>query len=261
MSNNTPCKDCVFAKYEEDTQTDCRLDLISKFKDQDVEIMEVYDEDKEFYVIKNRICHFFRPQKWKKDYSLEEQLKAVRLETKIPFSAIVFVENDYKGLLKTLASIYKQTFKISHITVVRSKNSLIIPSDITNVLKKRPIQWRVENLRLDPITNWQAFHLVQKFCRFPYHAVFQSGYKIEKTFFENMNKAIIEDMKQFALIQDEPSDSQTIGSGFVVPESVYDYFYFRGDPSKTITENIQEQEKCQNQKLILTKNHLCCQGS
>ena len=53
---HTPCKDCVFAIYDDKTQINCSQDCIDKYKKLDVPIVEVYDDDKEFYVIEGRKC-------------------------------------------------------------------------------------------------------------------------------------------------------------------------------------------------------------
>ena len=69
---HTACKDCVFAKYEEKTQINCVLDYISKYKEKNAEILEVYDEEKEFYVINNKKCIGYRENKWFEQYGLSE---------------------------------------------------------------------------------------------------------------------------------------------------------------------------------------------
>lgn len=51
----TSCKDCTFAIYEGDTQTDCEADRITTFKQQGC-VEEVYDDEKEFYTI-SRLCN------------------------------------------------------------------------------------------------------------------------------------------------------------------------------------------------------------
>lgn len=255
MRRDTPCKECVFAKYEGITQTGCHLNMVEKFREVGAEVLEAYDEDKEFYVIRNRLCHFFRPKKWGGEKSVEECIEAVRFETKVPINAIVFVEHDYRGLKETLASFYRQSYKPAHITVVRSKHSQIWPNQITDLLQSRRIQWRLENLR-QYMTNWQAFHRLHKFCTYPYHAVFHSGYRVEKTFFEKINNAIINDLKQFAMIEGQPSTDETIGNGLVIPTSVYEFFYFKGDPNKNFVDNVRENECQTDQKLIQTRENM-----
>ena len=45
----TSCKECIFAVYENDTQVGCFANRIEKFKEAK-EIIEAYDDEKEFYV-------------------------------------------------------------------------------------------------------------------------------------------------------------------------------------------------------------------
>ena len=52
---NTSCKDCKFAIYEKETQKDCEAGRVSTFKKRN-ELIEAYDEDKEFYTI-SRLCN------------------------------------------------------------------------------------------------------------------------------------------------------------------------------------------------------------
>lgn len=69
---HTPCKKCVFAKYEDKTQIGCELNYIEKFKNINSEILEVYDEDLEFYVINNKKCLGYRENSWFKKLDMEE---------------------------------------------------------------------------------------------------------------------------------------------------------------------------------------------
>jgi hypothetical protein len=61
---HTPCKSCVFAKYENNTQTDCALDYIDLYKEKNIEILEAFDEEKEFYIINNKKCIGYREKGW-----------------------------------------------------------------------------------------------------------------------------------------------------------------------------------------------------
>lgn len=57
----TSCKNCTFAVYTGNTQTGCAADRINKFDKSD--IIEAYDNEKEFYVV-NKFCNLYRPQSW-----------------------------------------------------------------------------------------------------------------------------------------------------------------------------------------------------
>lgn len=63
-SVHTSCKNCVFAKYDGITQIDCELKFIDIYKNHDIEIIEAYDNDKEFYIINTKKCIGYREQKW-----------------------------------------------------------------------------------------------------------------------------------------------------------------------------------------------------
>lgn len=57
----TSCKNCIFAVYEGITQTGCVANRLKKFDKND--IIEAYDNEKEFYVI-NKFCNLYRPLSW-----------------------------------------------------------------------------------------------------------------------------------------------------------------------------------------------------
>lgn len=54
---HTSCKNCFFAKYDNNTQVDCCVGLVDKYRESaTVEVVEAYDHQKEFYVINNKKC-------------------------------------------------------------------------------------------------------------------------------------------------------------------------------------------------------------
>lgn len=69
---HTPCKKCVFAVYDNKTQTECYLKYLDKFRANNIDILEAYDEDLEFYVINNKKCLGYRENSWFKQFDAEE---------------------------------------------------------------------------------------------------------------------------------------------------------------------------------------------
>lgn len=63
----TACKNCVFAKYEGRTQIRCTAGKINDYLQNEVEIIEAYDDEKDFYVVKGH-CNYFRSDRWLKKY-------------------------------------------------------------------------------------------------------------------------------------------------------------------------------------------------
>jgi hypothetical protein len=53
----TSCKKCIFAVYEGKTQTGCKFDRIDKYSKQN-KVIEAYDDESEFYVIKDFCNHY-----------------------------------------------------------------------------------------------------------------------------------------------------------------------------------------------------------
>jgi hypothetical protein len=96
---HTSCKDCVFAVYKKNTQTDCALDYMNKYKSKNVQVLEAYDEYKEFYILNNKKCIGYRENKWLKNNDLPT---TVDLGTKI--------------------ELYNKTNKIDYICVIDTKN-------------------------------------------------------------------------------------------------------------------------------------------
>lgn len=68
---HTACKQCVFAKFDGITQTGCELGYIAKFREMNADILDVYDDDLEFYVINNKKCLGYRENSWFKKLDME----------------------------------------------------------------------------------------------------------------------------------------------------------------------------------------------
>jgi hypothetical protein len=79
-SIHTSCKDCVFAVYENKTQTDCSMGMIKKYRDKNDEIIEAYDDDKEFYIINKRKCINHRKESWFAQFENPENSTEYRIE-------------------------------------------------------------------------------------------------------------------------------------------------------------------------------------
>lgn len=83
----TVCKECVWAEYEGKTQVDCKLGRLAKFRTQGTLVAEVYDDDKEFFVIENRVCNACRNSNWAAktlyDYTGPESTNELYLVTKL----------------------------------------------------------------------------------------------------------------------------------------------------------------------------------
>lgn len=113
---HSSCKDCVFAKYDDKTQIDCHLSLLDKFKKADVEIIEAYDDTKEFYVINSKKCVGYKEEKYFKardleKLSLKEKIEYISDNLFIDYAIVVNIKN-FTGIeLKEICT------KISHMQI------------------------------------------------------------------------------------------------------------------------------------------------
>ena len=113
-SNDTNCKNCIFAIYHDKTQTGCSASRLEKFSKDDV--VEAYDNEKEFYVIK-RICNLYRNLSW--NNGVADVDKAIN-EILVRYDFIIEVdeESDYNRLDQILSDFpYKKScisFSIMH---------------------------------------------------------------------------------------------------------------------------------------------------
>lgn len=119
---HTSCKNCVFAIYSENTQTGCNLDYINKYKNVGSEILEVYDEFKEFYVINDKKCLGYRENNWFNQFNLSD----ADLEIKIKkFKELNYISYCVGIDLRNINNISELELIINEIN-----NSTMVPKKI-----------------------------------------------------------------------------------------------------------------------------------
>lgn len=103
----TSCKDCVFAVYDGDTQFDCRAGRIDVFAKNE-EVIDAYDNDKSFYVIK-RLCNFYREEDWINEDDTDVLAK-VKNEATPSFGVVIYnLSQDTNKQLDKLKDIINQS--------------------------------------------------------------------------------------------------------------------------------------------------------
>ena len=111
----TSCSDCVFAVYEEETQTGCLHGRVDKFGSAAVESS---DDKRNFFVI-SRVCSLFRDSKWGDGKS---GIEKSREEIELSFSILV-VCDEYNDELseKTLKSLEAMDYDRSKVNIILSQ--------------------------------------------------------------------------------------------------------------------------------------------
>ena len=101
----TSCKNCTFAIYDDGTQVGCVANRIEKFDKNN--IIEAYDNEKEFYVI-NEFCNLYRSLAWNGG---KQDLEKALNESALDFDVMIDCNNitqDFKNYI--LESIQNNSY-------------------------------------------------------------------------------------------------------------------------------------------------------
>lgn len=214
---HTPCKNCVFAVYENNTQNDCAIKYIDKYKDNNIEILEAYDNEKEFYIINGKKCIGYRENKWFKqfnleDSSLEDKIAKYHETNQLDFLIII----DLKSLsVEQLDDIFKQIslsdIQPKKLILIRySDNELRFPyATIENLLKEYKVSytWRIQTI-LDPSLSYEQIlhNVISLNSKYRFIvSVTQHNSDISKII-KDTNKIVHHDLDQFDVISNKTHD-------------------------------------------------------
>ena len=149
---HTSCKNCVFAVYENITQTGCHLDYISKYKNNGASILEAYDNEKEFYVIGEKKCLGYREDSWFKKSNtttLEEKKDLIKKENSINYLAIINLKDISIAVFeKLILAISNSALKPAKIIIIRHTNdNKNFPFNYLQTnLDSLNIPWRIQTM-------------------------------------------------------------------------------------------------------------------
>lgn len=195
---NTSCKNCIFAQYEDKTQTSCYLGMIDRARSANVEIIEAYDEEKEFYVLKDALCPFSKTEEWKKakkldKSSLDKLADIIKNESVVTCDLYIYISNESRlaDLSNTLLSIKKMSIlPKSLIFIVNSKR---IGLSSVN-LKLRQVQdlpnYKIQLITEDKATKSRSIDIVVNSCKSMYYAYYDSGNRVDSDLIKNLNDRI-----------------------------------------------------------------------
>jgi len=240
----TLCRDCVFAEWDKDNQTGCSVGRLDKYKELECAFdCEEEGGDKKFFMIQGRYCMMCRNQKWVDDNDVSEEKweEVAREEMKIKYQAIVFASDNKEEIKKTIKSLVSQKIPPVYIVLARKPNCKYGPRELAGTMGSncKNIPWRIQNLLEAFVTDREALDIIVSTEPKPYFAVFYAGFEVPDDTFEQINKAITEDLIQFAVIA--PNED---GNGMVMLSNVYRYY--NGNKEKDLEEKIEEDECLEN---------------
>lgn len=145
---HTPCKNCVAAVYKNHTQTDCYFKQLDKFKEN---VLEVYDGEKEFFVIDKKKCMYYRESSWlnKKGIKIDHAMDEIKKENTIPYIAILNIDTikNLTAFNEAVDRLVKQKTPPCGFVVMmqKKKNYDIQLEEIMQSLQETQIPWRIQS--------------------------------------------------------------------------------------------------------------------
>lgn len=239
--SDTPCKNCAFTKYAGITQVGCKAGRLAKFRETGAEVIEAYDEEKEFYVVRDRVCMYRRPPNWLSNKDIQKEVERARREIPFPYHAIVIGNDLTYEIVATIRSLQHQTILPIKITVIRPKGTTTNIENIRHCLQETDISWNLPNIlnpEIDTVDKWVRLALMAD--KTPYFGVFHAGCIVPHSTFAVLAHKTIDELMQFALIK--PNNK---GSGWIMPINAWEYYRITGSKEKTLIENVEEDLKCQ----------------
>lgn len=235
MTINTSCKECVFATFSHQghmTQTGCKFGRIKKYIQEGAVVVTKteYDDSMylypilEYYRILGRVCLLCRQSQWGRKKLPQHWKKLAYQEASIQCHIILIANQNLKELFDTLKSIRNQTLKPRAITIVLPNNisTCELRQKLIKLLNKKSskyIKWKIENAQ-DNFTDEELFTLVVDIEKdYQYHMLLHAGIIVPKCILSQINKAIINDMKQIFYIGGNSNND-----GFFVSGSICKYF-------------------------------------
>lgn len=234
-SLHTSCKNCIYAKFDENnkTQIGCEFDRIEKLKNNGINVIESYDDEKEFYVLDKHACMAYREKEFLSNgITLEESKKITRKQMSPRFAAVINVsDSDKEKLVAIIKNISDQT--ISFHEVIFCTNSSIKPSDIISIINelKCKFKWNIKQILDDYWLGSRSINISVQKSKSTYFSMFESNFNIPKNFVEELEKAICDDLKRFIIL--EPVDKFGNGATF----QTYAFNALRGNEEAFIEEN------------------------
>lgn len=168
---HTPCKMCVFAKYENNTQVSCESGFLDNHKKRGYEILEVYDSEKEFFVINNRKCLGFRDQEWlskQAEKNIDDLKDKIKTENQLKYIAILKIEPKtiLEDIKKIIISLSEQCIVPQGIIFYKNKwgHYSITNETLLKFMSKFPLKWKIKNFIDRSLTDDQKLKLTFAEC-------------------------------------------------------------------------------------------------
>lgn len=232
------CKNCVFAKYDGNTQVGCELGRTSKFKKLGA-LIEAKDNNKEFFIVNGRICNAYRDKDWVehivKNHSMSAIKKKLKSEIDVTVDLVIMIEKDYKvaDLEHTLDSL--KNIKKPKQILVALNTDVIHPYEVLKILREKENEippFKLIKIQEEGISREGACDILFKDVNSRFYSVFKAGATIPNDFFNAINTSINVIFDRFVIL--EPYED---GNGLTVLSDFHKHPNVMGNYEIEVNEN------------------------
>lgn len=230
---HTSCKNCVFSIYDHLTQTDCALKYLDTYKVNNTEILEAYDNDKEFYIINDKKCIGYREPKWfdrlnMADASMDEKIAQYFQSNYINYFLILdTLEMNIDEFDTSIKNLSEAPFAPQKLIIIRYayKDNDLPYTLIENTFKKYNVNipWKIHTI-LDPeLSNEDILYQIISQNN-KYRFVLYSTNLIDSHILINeANDVVYKKLKSFTILSNTQKNSIIFSIG------IYRYMMFHGE--------------------------------
>jgi len=202
----TVCRDCIFAIYDEKTQTGCKFGRLQQYKKWGVPIEEVTEGKLKFKAIE-ALCCFARANSWE-HHDKPDAMALARAEATVSFDCIIMADEiDFANELTnhvdvTVKSAKDQVlpFKRIVLAVEEEKPMKAIKYGIEVIGDK--VDWEVVHIMPDnELTYFEKLDEAVGHCHSSYYCIFEPGFKIPSNWTHQLDKANNDYLHRFIMVK------------------------------------------------------------
>lgn len=240
----TACKFCTFAQYEGKTQTGCYFDRIRKYDEAGYLVQPVYDDEKEFYVIKGAVCDKFRSPDWLKRQDTTDIHKLAE-RTRFSYDILLYLDSDdIDQFYRQIKAIKDQSIQPNSVLILHPPHIQIqTPKYVTALQLAHFKKWKIESFTPDQTTKERQIDLAALDVTSTYYIIFNLNTKIPEDYIEAIDGLVNEKVINLAMVQTDNSYHGQVVHSFVHKAA-------GGHKQKSLVDKIREQDKGEHKCLI-----------
>lgn len=214
----THCFGCAFQvksyvtenDIERPEQVGCWVGRLEQYEDNGAEIEEAYNEEENYYVIKNKLCSMYRTKDWAIKQENVDILEIAKLAEEEIVGRLVDVvvipgpgetDDSIDQFLAILDHQIKGKPAKVHL-MVRHYDG-IVPSNYIKLLSKWHFKWEFHHITNELMSIGDMINRVGDKCRSLYYAVFAPSFPLRNDFIKRVFDRTYVQLKPFSLCEND----------------------------------------------------------